>query len=256
MFILQTRYPSIEEVKIADVLACFPVSDPTCNHHFRFETCIYNQVTHAKIVCFKDVVCNDRQTLQALAQVKAPVYKDKIRLKVLRIPKRVPAKQYPAPNPTLLKTLYHAPANVPVSEGGNPPGGFFGNLGENIKQSAQRAPDVSAVASEVHSKLSSAAKGLSGALGNLGSQIMGSAQQQNYREYSGSNPEQAADQHAHPSAVHHLNFSDDEHDDGWKEVKVPAARASHSMPPPPQQQPRPAGQQMQPPPSYSRADAP
>ena len=233
MFILQSQYPSIDDVKIADVLACFPVSDPSCNHHFRFETCIYNHVTHAKIACFKDVVCNDRQTLQALANVKAPVYKDKIRLKVLRIPKKVPAKQYPSSNPNLLKTLYSTPKNIPASasESVPQPAGFFGNLGENIKQSAQRAPDVSTVASEVQNKLSSAAKELSGALGSWGSQIMGSAQKNsNYREYPGANSE-PADPRPQAAASHDLNFSDDEHD--WKDMKAPPSRPAAPMQPPP-----------------------
>lgn len=95
---MSKRYPSIRDVNIADVIRSFPLGSINpkdkdtvrySNLLFRFETCIFNQMTQRKIVVFKDIMTND---LEALEQVPAPVYKDKIKLKVLMMPKQAGKK--------------------------------------------------------------------------------------------------------------------------------------------------------------------
>ena len=46
-----------------------------------------------KLVCFRDIYCPDQATLNALNDIKAPSYKDKIRLKVLVLPNSVEKKK-------------------------------------------------------------------------------------------------------------------------------------------------------------------
>jgi hypothetical protein len=53
---------------------------------FRFETSIFNNKTGKKIVVFKDIMAND---LNILSKLPCPTYKDKIRIKVLRLPTKV-----------------------------------------------------------------------------------------------------------------------------------------------------------------------
>jgi len=57
---------------------------------FRFETSIFNNKTGKKIVVFKDVMAND---INVLSKLPVPSYKDKIRIKVLRLPGRVQKKR-------------------------------------------------------------------------------------------------------------------------------------------------------------------
>ena len=60
--------------------------------HFRFETCVFNKLTDKKIVCFRDVICPNEAAMQVLAHVPVPTYKDKIRVKVLMMPKQAGKK--------------------------------------------------------------------------------------------------------------------------------------------------------------------
>lgn len=66
VFILSKKYASVHEVMIADVIRCFPMFSDSTNLHFRFETCIFNALTQKKIVCFRDIICPDEITLNAL----------------------------------------------------------------------------------------------------------------------------------------------------------------------------------------------
>ena len=90
VFILSKKFGSVNEVKIGDVIKSFPLTAENGNQysnlHFRFETFIFNKLTHKKIVCFKDIICPDENALQVLNDIPAPVYKDRIRLKVLVLP--------------------------------------------------------------------------------------------------------------------------------------------------------------------------
>ena len=86
MYILSNRYASIKDVNIAEVIKSFPLNDDKLsfdNLVFRFETSIYNSKTGKKIVVFKDIMGND---LSILEKLPCPTYKDKIRIKVLRLP--------------------------------------------------------------------------------------------------------------------------------------------------------------------------
>ena len=91
VFILSKKFVTVNDVKIGDVIKCFPLTaangNQYANLHFRFETFIFNKLTQKKIVCFKDIYCPDENALAVLSEVPVPVYKDKIRMKVLVLPK-------------------------------------------------------------------------------------------------------------------------------------------------------------------------
>ena len=103
VFILPKKYPSVRDVKIADVIRSMPLqplgsdglkmntgggktsASMYSNLHFRFETYIVNPKTHKKIPVFKDIICNDGN-LKELESIPCPIMKDQIKVKVLKMP--------------------------------------------------------------------------------------------------------------------------------------------------------------------------
>jgi len=99
IYILQKRYSSVREVSIGEVIKSFPTEFGNYaldNLIFRFETSIFNNKTGKKIVVFKDIMAND---MNILSKLPCPTYKDKIRIKVLRLPTKVQKKRLPGLNP-------------------------------------------------------------------------------------------------------------------------------------------------------------
>ena len=89
IYILQKRYTSVRDVSIGEVIKSFPTEFGNYsldNLIFRFETSIFNNKTGKKIVVFKDIMAND---MNILSKLPCPTYKDKIRIKVLRLPSKV-----------------------------------------------------------------------------------------------------------------------------------------------------------------------
>jgi hypothetical protein len=113
VFILPKKYTTMSEVTIGDVIRAFPLNAETngpqyANLHFRFETCIFNKLTQKKIVCFRDVICPDDATLEMLNEVPVPMYKDRIRLKVLNLPSNVGKKAPPHMSGQLLHVIHRS----------------------------------------------------------------------------------------------------------------------------------------------------
>ena len=154
MFILSKKYASIHDVMIADVIRCFPLFQENKNLHFRFETCIFNAITQKKIVCFRDIICPDEITLNALQDVPVPSYRDKIRMKVLTLPNSVPKKKMPRISKVVLEIM-HRGTDEHID--GNSDTGLSSLLNkQNLQEKGEQ------MANEVSQKLSSAAKGLGG----------------------------------------------------------------------------------------------
>ena len=122
------------------MIRCFPLSaansgESFSNLHFRFETCVLNKHTQKKIVCFRDIYCPDEATLNALNDVPAPVFKDKIRLKVLVLPPQVPKKKMEAIDFPLLHVIHIS--NVSSKDSSSNSSGISGlinNLSDKASQ--------------------------------------------------------------------------------------------------------------------------
>ena len=104
---MQKRYSSVRDVSIGEVIKSFPFEFGNFNVDnliFRFETSIFNNKTGKKIVVFKDIVAND---MNVLSKLPCPTYKDKIRIKVLRLPAKVQKKRLPGLTPQNINIIYN-----------------------------------------------------------------------------------------------------------------------------------------------------
>ena len=107
IYILQKKFSSIREVSIAEVIKSFPFefgNYTSDNLIFRFETSIFNNKTGKKIVVFKDIMAND---MNVLSKLRCPTYKDKIRVKVLRLPNKVQKKKLPNLNAQNINLIFN-----------------------------------------------------------------------------------------------------------------------------------------------------
>jgi hypothetical protein len=94
MFILPKKYASVQDVRISDVLAAFPLTKVDREHDyiFRFETVLYQNKRRVNV--WLDCGAN--------LDVSVPNLDGVIRMKVLKLPKGVKAKQpiqLPKPKP-------------------------------------------------------------------------------------------------------------------------------------------------------------